>query len=140
MLKKKKKNIVTFCKDIDTGLFGGGGVPVGEMTEFCGVPGVGKTQMSMQLAVNIQIPPFYGGLGGACVYIDTEGSLMVERLEEMANAMLERLKQLQQYRRKQKQRKTNGNNTNGNTNENSINGNNNTSSSLSKSSRKKKNR
>ena len=33
---------------------------------------------------------------------------MVERLEEMANAMLERLKQLQQYRRKQKQRKTNG--------------------------------
>ena len=138
MLKKKKKNIVTFCKDIDTGLFGGGGVPVGEMTEFCGVPGVGKTQMSMQLAVNVQIPPFYGGLGGACVYIDTEGSLMVERLEEMANAMLERLKQLQQYRRKQKQRKTNGNNTNGNTNENSINGNNNTLSSSSKSSRKKR--
>merc|ERR1739848_762359 len=28
---------------------------------------------------------------------------MVERLEEMANAMLERLKQLQRYKRKQKQ-------------------------------------
>eukprot|EP00943_MAST-04B_sp_MAST-4B-sp1_P008883 g8883.t1 len=123
MLKKKQKNIVTFCKDIDDGLFGGGGVPVGEMTEFCGVPGVGKTQMSMQLAVNVQIPPFYGGLGGGCVYIDTEGSLMVERLEEMGNAMLERLKQLQMYRRKQKQRRTNGtDNDNKNASENSISG------------------
>ena len=108
MLKQKKKRIVTFCKDIDDGLFGGGGVPVGEMTEFCGVPGVGKTQMSMQLAINVQIPPNYGGLGGGCVYIDTEGSLMVERLEEMAAAMLERLKQLQSYRRKRKRRKHSG--------------------------------
>ena len=106
MLEQKKKRIVTFCKEIDDGLFGGGGVPVGEMTEFCGVPGVGKTQMSMQLAINVQIPPNYGGLGGGCVYIDTEGSLMVERLEEMAAAMLERLKQLQTYRRKREERNT----------------------------------
>eukprot|EP00944_MAST-04C_sp_MAST-4C-sp1_P015136 g15136.t1 len=111
MLEQKKKRIVTFCKEIDDGLFGGGGVPVGEMTEFCGVPGVGKTQMSMQLAINVQIPPNYGGLGGGCVYIDTEGSLMVERLEEMAAAMLERLKQLQTYRRKRKRRKHNGSNS-----------------------------
>ena len=111
MLEQKKKRIVTFCKDIDDGLFGGGGVPVGEMTEFCGVPGVGKTQMSMQLAINVQIPPNYGGLGGGCVYIDTEGSLMVERLEEMAAAMLERLKQLQTYRRKRKRRKHNSSNS-----------------------------
>ena len=103
MLEQKKKRIVTFCKEIDDGLFGGGGVPVGEIDGVLRCARGRKTQMSMQLAINVQIPPNYGGLGGGCVYIDTEGSLMVERLEEMAAAMLERLKQLQTYRRKRRE-------------------------------------
>jgi RAD51-like protein 2 len=28
----------------------GGGVPIGKLTEFCGVPGIGKTQMGYSLA------------------------------------------------------------------------------------------
>ena len=35
--------IVTFSEQLDTLL--GGGVPLGKMTEFCGAPGVGKTQL-----------------------------------------------------------------------------------------------
>jgi len=35
--------IVTFSEQLDIML--GGGVPLGKMTEFCGSPGVGKTQM-----------------------------------------------------------------------------------------------
>lgn len=35
--------IVTFSEQLDILL--GGGVPLGKMTEFCGAPGVGKTQM-----------------------------------------------------------------------------------------------
>ena len=35
--------IVTFCSAIDSML--GGGIPRGKITEFCGVPGVGKTQL-----------------------------------------------------------------------------------------------
>lgn len=34
----------------------GGGVPTGAVTEFCGAPGLGKTQIGIQLAVNVQIP------------------------------------------------------------------------------------
>ena len=44
-----------------------------QVTEFCGVPGVGKTQLGIQLAVDVQIPVPCGGLGGRAVYIDTEG-------------------------------------------------------------------
>jgi RAD51-like protein 2 len=83
--RKDRKAIISFCSKIDN-MFGGG-VPIGEVTEFCGVPGVGKTQMSMQLAVDVQIPKGFGGLGGKAVYIDTEGSFVVERVAEMAKAV-----------------------------------------------------
>lgn len=36
-------HVVTFSAGIDGML--GGGVPVGKITEFCGSPGIGKTQM-----------------------------------------------------------------------------------------------
>lgn len=40
-------SIVTFCEQLDDML--GGGVPVGKITEFCGAPGVGKTQIAYVL-------------------------------------------------------------------------------------------
>jgi RAD51-like protein 2 len=42
-------------------------------TEFCGVPGVGKTQLGIQLCVDVQLPECYSGAAGEAVYIDTEG-------------------------------------------------------------------
>ena len=36
-------HIVTSCYHIDDML--GGGVPVGKVTELCGAPGIGKTQL-----------------------------------------------------------------------------------------------
>ncbi|KAJ7387090.1 DNA repair protein rad51c [Desmophyllum pertusum] len=53
-------SIVTFCEKFDDML--GGGVPVGKITEFCGAPGIGKTQIGMQLAVDVQIPDEFGDL------------------------------------------------------------------------------
>lgn len=41
------------------------------MTEFSGVPGIGKTQIGIQLAVDVQIPLEYYGVGGQAIYIDT---------------------------------------------------------------------
>ncbi|KAJ8266543.1 hypothetical protein GJAV_G00131640 [Gymnothorax javanicus] len=79
--------IVTFCSELDSML--GGGVPVGKMTEVCGAPGVGKTQLCMQLAVDVQIPLCFGGQGGSVVYIDTEGSFFVQRVVDMAQAAVE---------------------------------------------------
>ena len=45
LLKKESSelNIVTFCAALDNIL--GGGIPVKKITEICGPPGVGKTQI-----------------------------------------------------------------------------------------------
>eukprot|EP00741_Cyanophora_paradoxa_P011706 tig00020563_g11310.t1 len=94
MLQKREEPIMTFVRAIDLML--GGGVALGSVTEFCGVPGIGKTQLGMQLALNVQIPHGYGGAGGAAVYIDTEGSFMLERLVEMAEAVRAHLQTLQE--------------------------------------------
>lgn len=40
----------------------------------------------MQLAVDVQIPVCFGGLGGKVLYIDTEGSFVVQRVADMAEA------------------------------------------------------
>ncbi|KAL0397766.1 UNVERIFIED_CONTAM: DNA repair protein [Sesamum calycinum] len=76
--------ITTSCSDLDVIL--GGGIRCKEVTEIGGVPGIGKTQLGIQLAVNVQIPSGYGGLGGKAIYIDTEGSFMVERALQIAEA------------------------------------------------------
>ncbi|KAL5571939.1 hypothetical protein UlMin_021536 [Ulmus minor] len=76
--------ITTSCADLDEIL--GGGINCKEVTEIGGVPGIGKTQLGIQLAVNVQIPVEFGGLGGKAVYIDTEGSFMVERAMQIAEA------------------------------------------------------
>ncbi|MCI4387936.1 hypothetical protein PGIGA_G00079700 [Pangasianodon gigas] len=82
--EETRGSIVTFCSELDAVL--GGGVPVGKTTEICGVPGVGKTQLCVQLAVDVQIPVCFGGLGGEAVFIDTEGGFVVERLVGVAEA------------------------------------------------------
>lgn len=80
-----QRPIITFCKTLDKML--GGGVQIGQLTEFCGVPGIGKTQLGIQLALDAQIPEVFTGNGGESIYIDTEGSFMVERVAEMAQAL-----------------------------------------------------
>ena len=44
-------SIVTFCEQLDDML--GGGVPVGKITEFCGAPGIGKTQIGYVFNISI---------------------------------------------------------------------------------------
>ncbi|XP_027336521.1 DNA repair protein RAD51 homolog 3 [Abrus precatorius] len=85
--EKFSSHITTSCADLDNIL--SGGIKCKEVTEIGGVPGIGKTQIGIQLAVNVQIPPEYGGLGGKAIYIDTEGSFMVERVLQIAEACIE---------------------------------------------------
>ena len=42
----------------------------------------------MQLSVDVQIPSCFGGNDGHAVYIDTEGSFVVERLVDIARAAI----------------------------------------------------
>ncbi|XP_063106934.1 DNA repair protein RAD51 homolog 3 isoform X3 [Cavia porcellus] len=81
--------IVTFCSALDDIL--GGGIPLMKTTEICGAPGVGKTQLCMQLAVTVQIPECFGGVAGEAVFIDTEGSFMVDRMVDLATACIQHL-------------------------------------------------
>uniref|UniRef100_A0A1J3FEU1 DNA repair protein RAD51 homolog 3 n=1 Tax=Noccaea caerulescens TaxID=107243 RepID=A0A1J3FEU1_NOCCA len=87
--------ITTSCSDLDNIL--GGGISCRDVTEIGGVPGIGKTQIGIQLSVNVQIPREFGGLGGKAVYIDTEGSFMVERALQMAEACVEDMEEYTGY-------------------------------------------
>ncbi|KAL8152915.1 hypothetical protein V2J09_010675 [Rumex salicifolius] len=79
--------ITTSCPDLDSIL--GGGISCKEVTEIGGVPGIGKTQLGIQLAINVQIPLDCGGVEGKAIYIDTEGSFMVERALQIAQGCVE---------------------------------------------------
>ncbi|XP_071369430.1 LOW QUALITY PROTEIN: DNA repair protein RAD51 homolog 3 [Centroberyx affinis] len=78
------RSIVTFSSALDAAL--GGGLPVGKTTEICGGPGAGKTQLCLQLAVDVQIPECFGGLGGQVLFLDSEGSFVVQRAVDLAAA------------------------------------------------------
>lgn len=90
----KTYHIVSFSQTIDTLL--GGGFALSELTEIVGLPGVGKTQLAMQLCVDARLPVSYGGVEGCAVVIDAEGSWCGasggDRLWSMANAMVEHVK------------------------------------------------
>jgi DNA repair protein RadA len=67
----------------------GGGVRCGFTWEVAGVNGHGKSQLAMQLAANAIIPKEAGGLGGKCIWIDTEniGVLAVKRIHQIITAL-----------------------------------------------------
>ena len=62
----------------------GGGLETQALTEFYGEFGSGKTQIALQLAVNVQLPLEKGGLNGSAIMIDTENTFRPERIKNMA--------------------------------------------------------
>ncbi|KAM6924629.1 DNA repair protein RAD51 homolog 3 [Xenentodon cancila] len=86
LLQKEEelRSIKTFSSQLDLAL--GGGLPLGKTTEICGAPGVGKTQLSLQVAVNVQVPRCFGGLEGQVIFVDTEGSFVLQRVIDIAAA------------------------------------------------------
>jgi DNA repair protein RadA len=82
-VRKDMKRITTCAEEFDEIL--GGGVETQAITEFYGEYGSAKTQISHQLAVNVQLPEDEGGLGRGVVYIDTEDTFIPSRIEQMAD-------------------------------------------------------
>ena len=86
----KKRDDVSF---ITTGssnmdaLLGGKGVETKAITEAFGAFGSGKTQLGLQLAINVQLPVDQGGAEGKAVYIDTEGTFRPGRIKQMADGL-----------------------------------------------------
>ncbi len=84
---ERRKNIgkiTTGSNELDRLL--GGGIETQSITELFGEFGSGKTQICHQVAVNVQLPKDQGGLNGAVVVIDTEGTFRPERIIQMAEA------------------------------------------------------
>jgi DNA repair protein RadA len=61
----------------------GGGVETQSITEVYGEFGSGKSQVTHQLCVNVQLPQEHGGLGGGAMFIDSEDTFRPERIEDM---------------------------------------------------------
>jgi len=61
------------------------------------VPGIGKTQLAIQLAVDVQIPEAFQGVCGEAIYIDTEGSFMVERALQMGASVMKHLSSIAKH-------------------------------------------
>ncbi|MCS7385763.1 MAG: DNA repair and recombination protein RadA [archaeon GB-1867-005] len=80
--RMKIGKITTGCNSLDQLL--GGGVETGAVTEFVGEFGSGKTQLAHQLSITVQLPQSEGGLEGATLYIDTEGTFRPERILQIA--------------------------------------------------------
>lgn len=64
----------------------GGGLLPRHITEIAGEAGSGKTQLCLQLALQVQLPPERGGLGGGAIYIGTEGNFPQRRLDQLHEA------------------------------------------------------
>lgn len=61
-----------------------GGIETKAITEIFGEFGSGKTQLALQLSVNVQLPEEEGGLNGRAIYIDTENTFRPRRIKSMA--------------------------------------------------------
>ena len=67
----------------------GGGVETQSITEVYGEFGAGKSQVTHQLAVTVQLPQEHGGLHGSCIFIDSEDTFRPERIDDMVRGLPE---------------------------------------------------
>ncbi|MDG5777929.1 DNA repair and recombination protein RadA [Haloarculaceae archaeon H-GB2-1] len=65
----------------------GGGVETQSITEVYGEFGAGKSQVTHQLAVNVQLPAEYGGLEGSAIFVDSEDTFRPERIDDMVRGL-----------------------------------------------------
>jgi DNA repair protein RadA len=65
----------------------GGGVETQSITEVYGEFGSGKSQITHQLSVNVQLPDAHGGLHGSAIFIDSEDTFRPERIDDMVRGL-----------------------------------------------------
>jgi DNA repair protein RadA len=70
----------------------GGGVETQSITEVYGEFGAGKSQVTHQLAVNVQLPRAHGGLEGGAIFIDSEDTFRPERIAQMVRGLPEEVR------------------------------------------------
>ena len=67
----------------------GGGVETQSITEVYGEFGAGKSQVTHELAVTVQLPQDHGGLEGRAIFVDSEDTFRPERIDDMVRGLSE---------------------------------------------------
>ncbi len=65
----------------------GGGIETQSITEVYGEFGSGKSQVTHQMAVNVQLEKENGGLEGGCIFVDSEDTFRPERIDDMVRGL-----------------------------------------------------
>ncbi|VTT86677.1 DNA repair and recombination protein RadA [Halorubrum sp. DM2] len=65
----------------------GGGMETQSITEVYGEFGAGKSQVTHQMAVNVQLSKENGGLEGGCIFVDSEDTFRPERIDDMVRGL-----------------------------------------------------
>ncbi|TYL39805.1 DNA repair and recombination protein RadA [Natronococcus pandeyae] len=65
----------------------GGGIETQSITEVYGEFGSGKSQVTHQMAVNVQLPKEVGGLHGRAIFVDSEDTFRPERIDDMVRGL-----------------------------------------------------
>ncbi|WP_254521925.1 DNA repair and recombination protein RadA [Natrinema caseinilyticum] len=65
----------------------GGGIETQSITEVYGEFGAGKSQVTHQMAVNVQLPKEVGGLHGSAIFVDSEDTFRPERIDDMVRGL-----------------------------------------------------
>ena len=65
----------------------GGGMETQSITEVYGEFGSGKSQVTHQMAVNVQLSKENGGLDGGCIFVDSEDTFRPERIDDMVRGL-----------------------------------------------------
>lgn len=79
--QNSSSRLTTLCESINKLL--DGGLCNSTTYEFCGTPGIGKTQLLLQLCCTVQLPNALGGVNGNALFIDTEGMECMRRVSIM---------------------------------------------------------
>ena len=66
-----------------------GGVETQSITEVYGEFGAGKSQVTHELAVTVQLPQEHGGLEGRAIFVDSEDTFRPERIDDMVRGLPE---------------------------------------------------
>lgn len=82
ILATKWRHITFGCTSLDQ--ITRNGLPIRGITEIVGESGCGKSQICLQLALNVQLSLANGGLGKSAVYICTEDAFPSKRLVQIA--------------------------------------------------------
>ncbi|KAL0124768.1 hypothetical protein PUN28_006552 [Cardiocondyla obscurior] len=77
----KERFLTTGCAELDAKLKGG--ITCRGITQIYGAAGTGKTQLTLQLCLTVQLPMTAGGLEAGAIYICTESAFPSKRLQQL---------------------------------------------------------